>query len=167
MLAYKIVMVGNFGVGKTSLVNRFVDNSFSEEYLSSIGVSMSKKKLVSSTKVESTMILWDIEGKTDYKPVFSPYLQGAKAFIIVADLTRQDTIDTLAEHVKLCIASSKDAPIVIALNKSDLETRLKTPLEEIKNLSPNILSVHKTSAKNGNEVNDIFNNINENIISNI
>ncbi|MBT8343686.1 MAG: GTP-binding protein [Sulfurovum sp.] len=167
MFAYKIVMVGDFGVGKTSLVKRFVDNSFSEEYLSSIGVSMSKKQFTSSSDVQSTMILWDIEGKTEYKPIFKQYLTGAKAFIIVVDLTRPATIDKIQEHIQLCLESSKDASIIIALNKCDLEIRLEQSLQELQDLSPNILSVYKTSAKTGNAVNEIFNSINENVISKI
>lgn len=165
MFAYKIVMVGDFGVGKTSLVKRFVDNSFSEEYLSSIGVSMSKKQLQSSAGKESTMILWDIEGETEYKPIFKQYLMGAKAFIIVSDLTRPETVENIQKHIKLCLESSKDAPIAIALNKADLEIRVEKSLEEIQELSENIISIHKTSAKNGDEVSDIFNQINESVTS--
>jgi len=164
MFAYKIVMVGDFGVGKTSLVRRFVDNSFSEDYLSSIGVSMSKKQLTSVDGFNSTMMLWDIEGRTEYKQIFKQYLVGAKAFIIVADLTRPDTINSIDEHINLCLDSVADAPICIALNKSDLELRDTNFFDELNNLSENIISVHKTSAKEGNSVNEIFNKINNTIV---
>lgn len=165
MFAYKIVMVGDFGVGKTSLVKRFVDNSFSEEYLSSIGVSMSKKQLQSTSGIQSTMILWDIEGATEYKPIFKQYLMGAKAFIIVADLTRPETIHSIEKHIQLCLESSKDAVICIALNKSDLEVRVKKELDAIQKLSENIISIRSTSAKNGDDVTTIFNEINQSVIS--
>ncbi len=161
MFAYKIVMVGDFGVGKTSLVKRFVENSFSEDYLSSIGVSMSKKTLTNDNGLNSTMILWDIEGKTEYKPIFKQYLIGAKAFIIVGDLTRPDTIVSIQEHIKLCEDVAKDAPIAIALNKSDLEANCLKSIQEILDLSTNIIDVYKTSAKNGDTVNDIFDAINK------
>ena len=77
MFSYKIVLVGDFGTGKTSLIKRFVDNSFSEDYKSSIGVSISKKNLnqeIDGILYESTMMIWDIEGRTEFKPVFIHHL---------------------------------------------------------------------------------------------
>lgn len=164
MFSYKIVMIGDFGVGKTSLVNRFVDNSFSEEYLSTIGVSMSKKLLTTNDGTKSTMMLWDIEGKTEYKPIYKQYLLGAKAFLIVADLTRADTIESIIQHLKNCDDIVKNAPVCIALNKNDLITRETVSIKSIKDLSPNIVNVYKTSAKNGDTVNEIFNQLNQTIV---
>jgi len=163
MLAYKIVMVGDFGVGKTSLVKRFVDNSFSEEYLSTIGVSISKKHLN-----ESTLMLWDIEGHTEFKPIFKQYLLGAKGFIVVADVSRQNTIDNIAKHIQLCHDVVKDAPISIALNKSDMKHTLdKEALEKIKAISPSIINVLKTSAKNGDAVLDIFGSLDDFVVQSL
>ncbi len=163
MLAYKIVMVGDFGVGKTSLVKRFVDNSFSEEYLSTIGVSISKKNLN-----ESTLMLWDIEGNTEFKPVFKQYLLGAKGFIVVGDVTRKDTIDAIAKHIELCHSVVKDAPISVALNKSDIKHALsQEELEGIKSLSPSIINILKTSAKSGDAVLDIFGSLDDFIVQSL
>lgn len=165
MFTYKIVLVGDFGVGKTSLIRRFVDNSFSQDYISSIGVSISKKKLQLENHMDSTMMIWDIEGKTDYKPIFKQYLNGAKAFIIVADLSRKNTIDSLSEHIDLCLEVNPHAPISIALNKSDLEKNPLMQIDKIKDLNANIISVNKTSAKDGTTVDDIFNAINKTLLS--
>lgn len=163
MLAYKIVMVGDFGVGKTSLVKRFVDNSFSEEYLSTIGVSISKKNLN-----ESTLMLWDIEGNTEFKPVFKQYLLGAKGFIVVGDVTRKDTIDAIAKHIELCHSVVRDAPISVALNKSDIKHALsQEELESIKSLSPSIINILKTSAKSGDAVLDIFGSLDDFIVQSL
>lgn len=161
MFRYKIVLVGNFGVGKTSLIKRFVDNSFSEKYLSTIGVSISKINIG-----DSTIMIWDIEGHTEFKPIFKQYLLGSKGFIIVADLLREETIDEIQNHIKLCHNVIQDAPICVALNKSDMphsfnEENLKT----IQSLSPTIVDVIKTSAKNGDAVENIFTKLNEKIIS--
>ena len=165
MFAYKIVMLGDFGVGKTSLVRRFVDNSFSEEYLSTIGVAISKKLLKTEDDIQATMMIWDIEGKAEYKPIFKQYLMGAKAFIIVTDLTRQKTENSIDDYLKLCQEIVKDAPVCIALNKSDLESQTLKSLQEIKELSENIITVHKTSAKDNYEVSEIFSIINKTVIS--
>lgn len=160
-LAYKIVMVGDFGVGKTSLVKRFVDNSFSEEYLSSIGVSISKKNLKNST-----IMLWDIEGHTEFKSIFKHYLLGAKGFIIVGDLSRQNTLDSIKKHVELCHGVVKDAPICVALNKSDLKHKVsKEEIEELLCISPFIITILKTSAKESEHVNEIFGSLDDFIVN--
>jgi len=152
MLSYKVVMVGDFGVGKTSLVKRFVDNSFSEEYLSTIGVSISKK-----TINDSTLMLWDIEGHTEFKPIFKQYLLGAKGFIIVADINRKNTIDAISKHIELCHSVVAGAPICIALNKSDLTHSItQDEIQMISKLSDKILSVLKTSAKESQSIQELF-----------
>jgi len=164
VFAYKIVMVGDFGVGKTSLVRRFVDNSFSEDYISSIGVSISKK-IITSSNIDSTMMLWDTEGKTEFNHIFKQYLVGAKGYIVVADLSRPKTLDSIKEHVELCLNTVKDAPIYIALNKSDLQENSHYSNEEIKAISKNIVEVYKTSAQSGDVVNEIFQQINSTIVT--
>jgi len=152
VIAYKVVMVGDFGVGKTSLVKRFVDNSFSEDYLSTIGVSISKKKLN-----DSTLMLWDIEGHTEFKPIFKQYLMGAKGFIVVADITRNNTIESIQRHIELCHSIIKNAPICIALNKADMpHTMQEADMDKLKELSEHIIDVYTTSAKEGASVLEIF-----------
>ena len=118
MISYKIVLVGQFGVGKTSLIRRFVQNYFSEEYLSTIGVTISKK-----TIDNATIMIWDIEGETEFKPIFKQYLKGSKGFILVADLLRKETIDSIQNHINLCHSVIPEAPIAIALNKCDMPFR--------------------------------------------
>jgi small GTP-binding protein len=162
MMTYKVVMIGDFATGKTSLVRRFVDNSFSEEYLSSIGVSISKKLLKNST-----MMLWDIEGKTEFKPIFKQYLNGAKGFIVVADLSRTKTIESITEHIQLCNEIVPNAPICIALNKNDLPLDAEYNIDALKNLSSNIIYIEKTSAKYGNTVNELFQKLNDKITEEI
>ncbi len=152
MLSYKIVLVGNFGAGKTSLIRRFVENSFSQEYLSTIGVSISKK-----TIKNARVMIWDIEGHTEFKPIFKQYLLGAKGFIVVADLLRQESIIDIHNHIKLCNEVIKGAPLCIALNKSDMPHTLEDKeLQIIKNSSELIIEVLKTSAKNGDAVEELF-----------
>ncbi len=152
MISYKVVMVGDFGVGKTSLVKRFVDNSFSEEYLSTIGVSIAKKSLN-----DSTIMIWDIEGHTEFKPIFKQYLLGAKGFIVVADITRKNTIESIKNHIEFCHSIVPLAPICIALNKNDMKNECSDEeIKKIKELSPLIINLCKTSAKSGDAVLEIF-----------
>ncbi len=167
MFAYKIVLIGDFGVGKTSLISRFVENSFSEEYLSTIGVTMSRKQLSTNDGVDSTMIIWDTEGKTEHNTVFKQYLKGAKGFIIVADLTRQRTIDSIRSHIELCEEVVPNTPICVALNKCDLQNSVARSINDIKKITPNVLNVYTTSAKIGDSVNNIFHDLNKTIIQKI
>lgn len=163
MLSYKIVLVGHFGVGKTSLIRRFVDNSFSEEYLSTIGVSISKKMIG-----DATVMIWDIEGHTEFKPIFKQYFMGSKGFIIVADLLREETIEEIKNHIALCHEVVKDAPLVIALNKCDMpHTFNQEQIDKLKQLSPKIIKVVKTSAKEAQEVETLFNELNQAISSSL
>ena len=166
MFNYKIVLIGDFGTGKTSLIRRYVDNSFSEDYISSIGVSISKKSIsviFDNQEHDSNMMIWDIEGKTDFKPILSHYLSGAKSFIVVADLTRKNTIDSIKKHLELCENTIANLPICIAFNKSDLDHD-EIDIESFKNLAPNIISVLKTSAKNDNAVEEAFILLNKEIL---
>src|SRR5690606_7159431 len=92
VLEKKICMMGAPGVGKTSLVRRFVDSVFSEKYLSTIGVKIDKK----SVAVEDTtlnLMLWDLQGEERYQWVRLQYLRGASGYILVADGTRPDTLE--------------------------------------------------------------------------
>jgi len=157
---YKIVMIGDFGVGKTSLVQRFVHNSFSEEYLSTIGVTISKKIIE-----DSTIMLWDIEGHTEFKPIFKQYLLGAKGFIVVADLTREKTIDTIDKHIEICNEIVPDAPICISLNKCDInDTISDEKIASIQALSPTIIDIMKTSAKSGDAVEKLFTSLDKAVV---
>lgn len=162
MFSYKVVLVGDFAVGKTSLVRRFIDKTFSEDYISSIGVSISRKQLETANN-QSTMIIWDIEGRTDHKPILKPYLLGAKGFIIVGDLTREKTIESIAEHIKLFEEIAPTIPIFIALNKSDIKS-VDYNNKKLKELSNNIVDIYETSAKSGDTVNTIFERLNKIII---
>ena len=162
MFTFKVVLIGDFATGKSSLIKRFVDNSFSEDYISSIGVSISKK-IIQNNNNESNMMIWDIEGKTDYKPIFKQYLLGAKGFIIVADVSRKKTIDAIAEHIKLCEEIAPSLPLCIALNKIDIVSNTYD-IKKLKELSPNIIEVYETSAKNGIVVEDMFLALNSKIV---
>ena len=83
-------MLGDFGVGKTSLIRRFVERSFSDEYLSTVGVKISRKTVtVPELSQDIDLLIWDIEGQTKFKAVAPSYLQGAAAVIIVGDVTEQ------------------------------------------------------------------------------
>ena len=107
-------------------------------------------------------MIWDIEGHTEFKPIYKQYLLGAKGFIIVADLLREESIDAIESHIKLSHEVVNDAPVCIALNKSDMPHTLDDEkLNYIKNLSPSVIKILKTSAKSGDAVEELFLTLNE------
>lgn len=154
-ISKKICLVGDFGVGKTSLIRRFVERQFSDEYLSTVGVKISRKSV--DCVPELQLIIWDIEGSNKFKAIAPSYFQGAKGAVIVGDVTRPETIDHISEHIQSFLGVNSNSFIVIAMNKSDLiEAEYLEKQQEQWSKQPNVLSTYFTSAKNGNNVDEIF-----------
>jgi small GTP-binding protein len=155
-ISKKICMVGDFGVGKTSLIRRFVDRQFSDQYLSTVGVKISRK-LIESVNLQ--LLIWDLEGHTKFKGITPSYLQGASGAVIVADVSRIETIERLSEHIQLFSLVNPKSSMVVALNKSDLVDEEKlTKLNQLVSVKDweRVLDVYTTSAKTGSYVDEMF-----------
>lgn len=156
MLSKKICLVGDFGVGKTSLIRRFVDRQFSDQYLSTVGVKISRKALEG---LNLQLLIWDLEGNTKFKAIAPSYLQGSSGAVIVADVSRSETLERLADHIKLFLSVNPKGSIVVALNKSDLieEEKLEKLVQQVQlNDWEQVLGFYLTSAKTGSCVDEIF-----------
>jgi small GTP-binding protein len=168
VIARKICLIGDFGVGKTSLISRFVDHQFSDQYLSTIGVKISRKLVdveSAGTQTVFQLLIWDIEGSTKFKTIAPSYLQGAKGAIVVADVTRPETLEHLSEHVERFANLNPQGLFVIALNKSDLvdPEQLDALLKQSQNHQPGVLSIYPTSAKTGTHVDQLFQTLAKNL----
>ncbi|SFV61389.1 Mll3243 protein [hydrothermal vent metagenome] len=119
MIRKKILLIGDFDVGKTSLIRRYVDNAFEDKYLTTIGVKISKKTVETDDDVCQLMI-WDVEGSTAIKKIPLSYMKGASGAIFVGDVTRLETIENIKEHIEVFITLNPHAKYVIAYNKSDV-----------------------------------------------
>ena len=164
IVSKKICLVGDFGVGKTSLIRRFVDRQFSDEYLSTVGVKISRKtveleKVRQQDKLNLQLLIWGLEGHTKFKAIAPSYLQGSSGAVIVADVSRIETIDRLSELMQLFLSVNPKGSLVVALNKSDLidEEKLEklTQIVQTKKLKQ-VSGIYQTSAKTGSYVDDIF-----------
>ena len=94
-LSAKVCLLGDYAVGKTSLVRRFVYNMFDDRYLSTIGVKVSRKVVALAREdevVELTLMLWDLAGSEEFDSVRASYLRGAVAGLIVCDLTQPTSL---------------------------------------------------------------------------
>lgn len=167
----KICLLGDFNVGKTSLVRRFIEDKFSDRYLSTVGVKVSRKSVEIKTEQEISwldLLVWDLEGNTKFKSITPSYIKGASGSIIVADLSRSDTLQNLERHLQLFFEINPDSKAIVALNKADLISQEKLA-QIIANYQAqnfkSVLGIYATSAKTGNFVNQIFQSIAQGIIS--
>jgi len=121
----KICLLGDFAVGKTSLVRRFVYNLFDDRYISTIGVKVSRKTVAiprGEDVVDLTMMLWDLASSEEFTPMRASYLRGAAGAVLVCDLTRPETLDTLRTYANDLLGVNHNAQLILAANKRDLLT---------------------------------------------
>lgn len=157
MIRKKILLLGDFSVGKTSLVHRYVDGAFDDKYLTTIGVKISKK-LCTLGGVECEFIIWDVEGSTPSRKISLGYYRGASGAILVSDVGRRETIESLQEHRDVFLVENPNAVYVTAYNKSDKLTDLakeNITLDE---------DTFFTSAKDDQNVEELFTRLMEKML---
>ncbi len=148
MLNKKICMLGACAVGKTALVEQFVHSIFSDRYLSTLGVKISKK-ILNVDAQDYMLMLWDLEGRSEQGEVNIAYLRGAMGFFLVCDSTRPETLHSALELRKHALQLAGDIPHMLLVNKIDLVDSQKISDEELERVQNSGLPVLKTSAKTG------------------
>ena len=152
----KICLIGATGVGKTSLVRRFVESSFSEAYLATMGVKVDRKRLdVRGQRV--SLMLWDLQGEEDGQEVRLAYLRGAAGYLIVIDGTRPETF-AVAERLqeRASAVARPGVPFVALINKRDRSDEWLVSMPAIARLRAANWPVLFTSAKTGEGVEEAF-----------
>lgn len=155
----KICLLGSFGVGKTSLVRRFVYNLFDDKYLSTIGVKVSQKLLPKNEEsgLQFNFLIWDLEGFEQSTAITNNYYTGAAAAIVVADLTRINTIDTIPKNIVPFKKVNPAAKLLIAGNKNDLAQNESTGKNIlIKMANEESIPYYFTSALDGENIENCF-----------
>ncbi len=149
----KIVVLGHFGVGKTSLIRRFVEDSFSNDYKVSIGVHITKKVVEITAGNQVSLILWDLEGTDDLSNIRDSYLLGTHGLIYVFDVTRPSTFENINGDLRIVGEKLPNAPKIVVGNKVDLVVP-----EDLDRLlqRQGITYDYLSSAKTGGMVNDLF-----------
>ena len=155
MVAKKVCMIGAYGVGKTSLVKRFVDSIFSDKYLTTVGVKIDKKQLRVGEE-DVTLMLWDLAGEDAVTEVRLSHLRGASAYILVADGTRGSTLDTALDLQKRVRNAIGRVPFIFVVNKTDLQERWVIRQDTLDELSREGWPVFLSSAKTGAGVEELF-----------
>ena len=156
----KICLLGDFAVGKTSLVRRFVHNLFDDKYISTIGVKVSRKMVTVSRGDEIVhlgMMLWDLAGSDEFSRLRASYLRGATGAVLVCDLTRPETLDSLRTYVNDLARINPDTQFILAANKRDLTDQQQILPAQVEAVAATLNAPHYlTSAKTGDEVEAIF-----------
>ena len=163
MLTKKVCMVGSFSVGKTALIQRFVHSIFSDDYLSTVGVKISKKDVTTSNGV-TKLVLWDLEGRDDYGDINMSYLRGSMGIILVADGTREETLSAALSLKKMAFDMIGPIPYILLINKQDLQSKWEVTSDLLSALQDNGFTVMLTSAKTGLNVEEAFINLTEQML---
>ncbi len=168
----KIVLLGDSAVGKTSLIRKFVFNQFELAHISTVGSKVTKKKLTISRPnktTDLTFMIWDIIGREGYHALHSRTFVGVHGAILVADLTRKETLESLERYwIPFLFKIVENVPMVFVCNKSDLKEDYAFQPEEIEDmakryngnvegiLTNELSSCYTTSAKDGINVERTF-----------
>lgn len=155
MIKKKICLLGYFAVGKTSLVRRFVFETFSDKYLTTIGVKIDKKVITVNNETVQLMI-WDIHGEDRFQKVHQSYLMGMSGYLLVIDGTREESLSVINNLRNLAEQTVGKVPFLVLINKTDLtEQQQVTPDHLIKMGIEHDLII-STSAKTGAGVEEAF-----------
>jgi small GTP-binding protein len=156
MISRKICLIGDFGVGKTSLVARFVNNTFSDRYLSTVGVRVDTKIVDIAPEQTRKLVVWDIAGQDKFTTTSLSYLRGASGYLLIADATRSQTLDTALSLHQTTQQLLGPVPCLLLLNKTDLSAEKEvdcTKLQQSDYQGPLML---ETSALSGKGVEEAF-----------
>ena len=156
-IVVKIVLLGDGGVGKTSLVYRFIENRFSRDFKSTLGVNLLKKRIKIDDKDVSCQI-WDLGGQEAYRKLRKLYLEGAQGALIVFDVLSQKSYDNLEDWVQSFIQiRGKDMPMLLIANKIDMqEQRVITKAQSEAYAKKYNMKLIETSAATGVNVETAF-----------
>jgi len=155
MIQKKICMLGSHGVGKTSLVRRYVHSIFSEKYHSTIGVKIDKRETDIDGK-QVRLMLWDVAGEEDEYRIPPSYFTGTAGSLLVVDGTRVETVDAALEIQDRVEKILGGIPAVLMVNKADLTDLWEITDDSLKPFRDKNVPVFRSSAKTGENVDEAF-----------
>ncbi|MFW9767759.1 MAG: Rab family GTPase [Candidatus Thorarchaeota archaeon] len=158
---FRIVLLGEAAVGKTSLLRRYTENLFDEEYKQTIGTTFATKDVdVKDSEGEVRRVrlnVWDMGGQSTYRELRRQFMKGASAAIIVYDVTRPETFMAMNNWFESFKEVCPDSPVLISANKIDLTDQRMVPQEPGRMLRDWFQAEYfETSAKTGDEVTNVF-----------
>ncbi|TFG29514.1 MAG: GTP-binding protein [Promethearchaeota archaeon] len=169
---FKIVVLGDAAVGKTSLINMYIEQSFTEDYKPTLGANIIRKDVhVDEINASVRLIMWDLAGQEKYNVIRSMYFQGCVGALLVYDVTRSNTFEAIdskwlkdfKKYVK------KEGTYILIGNKVDLKDERVVSTDQGKNYANEIEASDfiETSAKYGENVEQAFTNLVHQILKNL
>ena len=159
-LIFKIVLIGDSGVGKTNILSRYLTNEFSLTTQATVGVEFGSKIIKKGEKLIKLQI-WDTAGQERYKSITSAYYKGSKGAFVVYDISRKNTFDNVDKWInELKNNGSEDVFIMLVGNKSDLKDQREITEEEVKKKAELYnVAFCETSALEGKNIGYAFENL--------
>lgn len=154
----KVCLLGDFAVGKTSLVRRYVYSKFEADYLATIGVHVSRKEVtLTESGKRVVLVLWDLAGGETFSQMEASYYRGGAGALLVADVLRPDTFSILNTYATTFTQINANATLVFACNKVDLAPDLAPYERRMQELAARWKAPYfLTSALNGAQVEAAF-----------
>jgi Ras-related protein Rab-1A len=166
-IVFKVIVIGDGSVGKTTLLRQYVEHQFETEYIPTVGVNILKEQIEVNGKTVNLM-LWDIAGQPQFYLLHKVYYNGANGVILMFDLTNSPSFTNVNNWYNELIKYGLDVvPIILCGNKSDLkaERKIIEPMAHSKMEQLGIPAYFETSAKEGTNVKEAFNKIIELMMS--
>lgn len=174
LMKVKVCFIGDAGVGKTSLIKRYVLDVFDDRYIATIGTKVTKKVVEtkdpnSGESVRVMMLIWDIMGQKGFRELLrEAYFFGAHGAIAVCDVTNRETLEELRYWIKALTDVAGEVPFVFAGNKADLENSAVIREDDVQSLAAKYEApTFMTSAKTGQNVDTFFKTLAERIVGNM
>ena len=153
----KIVIIGDSAVGKTNIMSKYINNEFHEDSKATVGVEFGDKFFdVEGHKIKAQ--IWDTAGQERYKAITNAYFKGAKGALVVYDITRKVTFNSVDKWIAdLRASADKKVNIILIGNKSDLENNREVTKDEGLEKSKALgVAFMETSASNGDNIDKAF-----------
>jgi len=156
---YKLSLIGDGGVGKTSMAQRYVHGIFKADYKATIGTFISKKECVfEELKTSVKFMIWDLAGQSQFQRLWPDYLTDSRAGIIVFDITNRESFNNVKKWYNIIKeVAFENIVLILVGNKVDLDISREITTEEGMNLAKDLgVFYMETSAKTNENIDDVF-----------
>ena len=164
-ITFKILTIGESGVGKTCILRRFVENKFLKNHLATIGIDF-KTKTLNINNQEIKLKIWDTAGQERFRNITTQYYKGADGIVLVYDVTEESSYDKIRDWMEQILYNTQrdDIGLVLLGNKCDMEPRTVSEEQGNKMAEELKISYFETSALNGQGIKEAFEQLTRDIM---
>ena len=157
LMKFKLIVVGNISTGKSSILNRFVNETFEEDYQATIGLDFHSKNVTIHDQ-DVRLILYDTAGQEKFRSLIPMYIREAQIILLIYDITNRESFDSLPKWFSdILDVKNNEAVFVLVGNKIDLENERKVSVDEGKKFAmEKNLIFEEVSAKDGTNFEELF-----------